>query len=147
MQKHFSMAINCLLCCMSWYSCGVHLQFSLCWYTFVSSVSYLHCCKILQPHVAATVRMHSDAVLSSFDALLMKTITKIVANNKWSTFASAGFVCRIHMNQPLQLCVERCASVSPICRYVLTIINVKILHKCDETSLTVIRITVSLTLK
>ena len=47
----------------------------------------------------------------------------------------------------LKVCVERCVSVSPVCRYVLTIISVKILHKCDETSLTVIRITVSLTLK
>ena len=31
--------------------------------------------------------------------------------------------------------------------YVLTIISVKILHKCDETSLTVPRIAVRLTLK
>ena len=30
----------------------------------------------------------------------------------------------------LQLCVERCGSVSPVYRYVLTIsINIKILHK------------------
>ena len=41
----------------------------------------------------------------------------------------------------LQLGAERCVcSVSPVCRYVLTIISVKILHKCDDTSLTVIRI-------
>ena len=47
----------------------------------------------------------------------------------------------------LQLCVERCGSVSPVCRYVLIISSVKILHKCDETSLTVISIAVRLTLK
>ena len=47
----------------------------------------------------------------------------------------------------LQLSVERWGRVSPVCRYVLTIISVKILDKCDETSLTVIRIAVSLTLK
>ena len=47
----------------------------------------------------------------------------------------------------LQMGVERCGSVSPVCRYVLNIISVKILHKYDETSLTVTRITVSLTRK
>ena len=47
----------------------------------------------------------------------------------------------------LQLGVERCGRVSPVLRYVLTIISVKILHKCDETSLTVTHIAVSLTLK
>ena len=39
----------------------------------------------------------------------------------------------------LQLGVERCGGVSPVCRYVLTIISVKILHKYDEISLTVKR--------
>ena len=47
----------------------------------------------------------------------------------------------------IQLGVERCGSVSSVCRYVLTIISVTILHKCDETSLTVSHIAVSLTLK
>ena len=46
----------------------------------------------------------------------------------------------------LQLGVERCGSVSPVCRYVLTINSVKILHKCDETPLIVPRIAVSLIL-
>ena len=46
----------------------------------------------------------------------------------------------------LQLCVEQYGTVSPGCRYVLTIRSVKILHKSDKTSLTVIRIAVSLTL-
>ena len=44
----------------------------------------------------------------------------------------------------LQRGVERCGSVSPVCRNVLTIISVKILHKCDETPLTVTHIVVSL---
>ena len=33
----------------------------------------------------------------------------------------------------LQLGVERCGSVSPVCRYVWTVISVKVLHKCDKT--------------
>ena len=37
---------------------------------------YSYSCKILQPYVAATVRMRSDAVLSSNGALLMKTVIK-----------------------------------------------------------------------
>ena len=48
------------------------------------------------------------------------------------------------MNQPLQAAVERCGGVSPVCRYVLTVISVKILRKRDETSLTVTHIAVSL---
>ena len=52
------------------------------------------------------------------------------------------------VSHELQLGVERCVrSVSPVCRCVLTIISVKILRKCDDTSLTVIRITISLVLK
>ena len=52
---------------------GCHSQFASYPYTFASD-SYS--CKILQPYVAATVRMHSDAVLSSTGALLMKTFIK-----------------------------------------------------------------------
>ena len=47
----------------------------------------------------------------------------------------------------LQLGVERCSRVSSVCRYVLTIIIVKILHKFEETLLTVTHIDVSLTFK
>ena len=50
----------------------------------------------------------------------------------------------------LQLGVERCSSVSVQSVdmfYVLTIVSVKILQKCDETSLRVTCIVVSLTLK
>ena len=47
----------------------------------------------------------------------------------------------------LQLGVERCSRVSPVCKYLLIIISVKILHKCDETALTVTHIAVGLMLK
>ena len=47
----------------------------------------------------------------------------------------------------LQLGVDRRSNIlRPVCRYVLTLISVKILHKCDETSLTVTHIVLSLTL-
>ena len=49
-----------------------HSQFASYPYAFAS---YSYSCKILQPYVAATVRMHSNAVLSSTCALLMKTVT------------------------------------------------------------------------
>ena len=42
----------------------------------------------------------------------------------------------------LQLGVELCGRVSPVCRYVLTIISVKILHKYEETLLKVVHIAV-----
>ena len=44
----------------------------------------------------------------------------------------------------LQLGVDPCGRVSPVCRYVLTIISIKMLHKCDKISVTVTRIAVSL---
>ena len=59
----------------------------------------------LQPYVGPTVRMHSDAVVSSTGALLMKTVLNIIVN-KWFTFASARFGCRIHVNQPLAIAVR-----------------------------------------
>ena len=49
---------------------GCHLQFASCAYTFAS---YSYSCKILRPYVAAMVRMHSDAVLPSIGALLIKS--------------------------------------------------------------------------
>ena len=93
MQKYLSLVIICLLSVFL----RCHSQFTSYRYTFVS---YSYSCKILQPYVAATVRMHSDAVLSSYGALLMKQSLKVIVNDKWSTFASAGFGCRIHVNQP-----------------------------------------------
>ena len=45
----------------------------------------------------------------------------------------------------LQLSVDGCGSLSPVCRYVLTIISAKILHKLEENLSTVTRIAVSLT--
>ena len=50
-----------------------HSQFSSYPYTFAP---YSYSCKILQPCVEATARVHSDAVLSSTAALLMKTVMK-----------------------------------------------------------------------
>ena len=52
---------------------GCHSQFASYPYTLAS---YSYGCKILQPYVPATERMHSDAVLSSTGALLMKTVMK-----------------------------------------------------------------------
>ena len=46
-----------------------------------------------------------------------------------------------------QLGIYRCGSVSVLSADVFSITSVKILHKCDETSLTVTRNAVSLTLK
>ena len=54
-------------------------------------------------YVAAMVQIHSDAVLSSIGALLMKTVIKIIVNSKCSTFALAGFGCRIDVDQLLRL--------------------------------------------
>ena len=45
---------------------GYHSQFA----------SYSYMCKILQPYVASTVRMHSDGVFSSVGASRMKTFIK-----------------------------------------------------------------------
>ena len=52
---------------------GCHSQFVSYPYTFAL---YSHCCKSLQPYVAATVRMHSDAIFSSIGASRMKTLIK-----------------------------------------------------------------------
>ena len=95
MQKYFSPLINCLLCFILVVSFADRIVF-----VHVRIVSYG--CKILQPYVEVTVRMHSDAVLSSTVALLMKTVIKVIVNNKWSIFVSAGFGCRIHVNQPIE---------------------------------------------
>ena len=52
------------------------------------------------------------------------------------------------VNQPLQLSVELCGSVSVLSADMfLTIISVKILHKSDETSLTVTHIAAGLMFK
>ena len=51
-----------------------HSQFASYPYT---SASYSHSGKILQPYVAVTVRMHSDAIFSAIGASRMKTSSKI----------------------------------------------------------------------
>ena len=65
MQKYLILVINCLLCCMNWYSWGVIRSSHRILYTFTL---YSYSCKILQPYVAATIRTHSDAVLPSTGA-------------------------------------------------------------------------------
>ena len=83
MQKYLSPVINCLLCFMNWYSWGVIRKSHR-----IGTCS--HRIRMVVKFYNHTVRMHSDAVLSSTGALLMK----------WSSFASAGFGGRIHVNQP-----------------------------------------------
>ena len=62
MQKYLIQVINCLLCCMNWYSWGViHSSHRICTRSHRIRIS----CKILQPYVAATARMLSDALLYS----------------------------------------------------------------------------------
>ena len=73
MQKHLSPVINCFFMLHELVSLVCHSQFASYLYTFAS---YSYSCKILQPYVAGTERMHSDGVLSSADALLMKTVMK-----------------------------------------------------------------------
>ena len=40
--------------------------------------TYSYSCKILQPYVAATVRIHSDAIFSSIGAYQIRTFIKIL---------------------------------------------------------------------
>ena len=69
------------LCCMNWYSWGV-IRSS---HTY-SFASYSHSCKILQPCVVATVRMHSNAIFSSISVSRMKTFIK-------NQYRKVSFVC------------------------------------------------------
>ena len=74
MHKYLSPVINCLLCSISLYSWGViRSSHRIRPYTFASPSCS---CKILQPYVVATVRMHSNVVLSFTGALLIKTLIK-----------------------------------------------------------------------
>ena len=86
MQKYPSSVINCLLCWMNWYSWGVIRS---------SHHTRTHSHRIrmvVKFYVAATVRMRSDAVLSSTGPLLMKTVIKIIVDDKWSFYVSAGYM-------------------------------------------------------
>ena len=101
MQKYLILVFNCLLCCMNWYSWGV-IRSSHC----IRTRSYS--CKILQPYVAATVRTHSDAVLSSTSAPLMKTVIKIIVSNKWSTSLRPDLVpdtCESAFRDSIVMCI------------------------------------------
>ena len=52
---------------------GCHLQFALYPYTFAS---YSDSCTILQPYIAATVRMRYDAIIFSNNASRMEKFIK-----------------------------------------------------------------------
>ena len=54
-------------------SLGYHSHFASYPYSFAS---YSYSCKILQPYVMTTTRMHFDAVSSSTGVPLMKTVIK-----------------------------------------------------------------------
>ena len=71
-QKYLIHVTNCLLRCMNWYSWGV-IRSSHCIRTRSHRIRIV---VILQPNVAASVRMHSDAVLSFTGPLLTKTVIK-----------------------------------------------------------------------
>ena len=72
MQKYLSPVINCPLRCMNWNSWGV-IRSS---HRIRTRSLHIHTVVNLQPYVASTVRMHSDAVLSSTGALLIKVDVK-----------------------------------------------------------------------
>ena len=61
--------------------------------------SYSYSCKILQPCVAAKVRVHSDAVLSSTGALLMKSVIESNPLSLWPDVVAGS----IYANQPLMI--------------------------------------------
>ena len=70
-----------------------------------SFVSYSYSCKILHPHVDATVRMHSDEAFSSICASRMKSVIKKYSSSTNSLVALCkqlcfGFGSRIPDNQP-----------------------------------------------
>ena len=79
---------------------GCHSQFALYPYLLASFGS----CKILQPYIAVTVQMHSDAVFASIDASGVKTSIKINAVQQIVVLYKQllfGGTKRSHVNQPL----------------------------------------------
>ena len=75
-QKYLSPVINCLLCCMNWYSWGV-----ICKSHRIRTRSHRirMVVKFYNHMLRATVQMHSDAILSSTGTLLLKTV---IQNNR-----------------------------------------------------------------
>ena len=96
MQKYLILIINCLLCCMNWYSWGV-----------IRSSHRIrtrsHCIRIVVKFYNHTLRPRYGRIQMRYYPplvlLLWKTVIKIIVSNKWSTFASAGFGCGTHVNQ------------------------------------------------
>ena len=77
------------------YELVCHSQFASYPYTFASYpytfASYLHSCKILEPCVVATVRMHSNAIFSSIGASRTRgsRMKKFIKNQ----YMRVSFVC------------------------------------------------------
>ena len=112
MQKYLNLVISFFLCCVNWYSCGV----------------------IRSSHRIRT-RSHLIRIVVNFTTILCGYGTdplrcgiilhwrssnenshkkKIIVNNKWFTFASTRFGCRIHVNQPLKrIRLRRNCSIAP----------------------------------
>ena len=93
MQKYLILVINCLLCCINWYS----------WDVIRSS----HRIRMVVKFYNHTLRLRYGRIPMRYYPplvlLLWKQSWKIIVSNKWSTFASAGFGCRTHVNQPLEI--------------------------------------------
>ena len=101
MQKDFDSIIVCFFMFYEPVFLGYYSHFPSCLYPFTS---YSYSCKILQPCVETTVWMHSDSILSSTGATLMKTVIKIIVNNKWWFFINYfrfGLDRQLYENQPL----------------------------------------------
>ena len=100
MQKYLILVINCLLCCMNWYSWGV-----------IRSSHRIrtrsHCIRTVVKFYNYTLRLRYGRIQMRYYPplvlLLWKTVIKIIVSNKWSTFASAGFGCGTHVKQPLEI--------------------------------------------
>ena len=102
MQKYLRPVINCfffLLHKLVFLWC--HLQFESYPYTF-ASCSYG--CKILQSNHTMGLRYRCIPKWYYPPLVLFwrQQSQKVIVNNKWFTFASTEFCCRIHVNQPFE---------------------------------------------
>ena len=99
MQKYLILVINCLLCCINWYSWGV-----------IRSSHRIrtrsHCIRIVVKFYNLMFRLRYGRIQMRYPPLVLllwKTVIKIIVSNKSPTFASAGFGCGTHVNQPLEI--------------------------------------------
>ena len=99
MQKYLILVINCLLCWRNWYSSGVIRSSHR-----IRTCS--HCIRIVVKFYNHTLRLRYGRIQMRYPPLVLllrKTVIKMIVSNKWSTFASAGFGCGTHVNQPLEI--------------------------------------------